>query len=775
MSWDELRTRVRQEAGKRLDATLYRAGLQAGAQNKPVSSRPPGKFFFAPEELLERVRLLQQHLPGEVEACLREADEICYHRLRLLGFDCLDYGKQIDWHLDAAHSKRAPLIPWYKLEFLNFNVVGDHKVTWELNRHQHLVTLAKARLFSRNERYASEALAQWYSWQQANPYPLGINWSSSLEVAFRSLSWLWMRHLLAGSPVLPSDFDKALQNALALHGRHIDRYLSTYFSPNTHLLGEAVALFFLGTLCPRLPRAENWKQRGWKILQEETHRQVLPDGIYFERSLYYHVYALDFLLHARLLAARNGMQIPSQFDDVIRKMLTVVHTLAQAGPLHGFGDDDGGRVFNPRRNRAEHMTDPLALGAALFLDGSVGAAAAPTEEAIWLFGSDAIYADAEGAPRVTSHAFPHGGLYITATSDASQQMVIDAGPQGPGHSGHAHADALSLQLSFNHRPWLVDAGTFVYISPGEDRRAFRGTRAHNTLAVDGLDQANADGPFAWAESPKTQVESWIPAATFTFFAASHSGYERLKEPIRHRRFVFHLHGNFYLVRDIAEGTGSHLLEISWHFAPDLAVTQVENYFVASPTPQHSSQHVSLTMLRAPDPHWKSDLVTEHVSPAYGMKVPAPVLLCSATAAAPAEHAMLLVPSSDKADATGKFTRATQPPNAESPEVVYTYDSTRSAHAMIFSSIQSRAKPVTWSFGPWTSDANFLYACVRDQRVTHLICCEASFVRLHGEPIVSRSAPLQYLEWLNRKGERWANSSDEATARSLSVKAIEALV
>jgi hypothetical protein len=46
-------------------------------------------------------------------------------------------------------------------------------------------------------------------------------------------------------------------------------------------------------------------------------------------------------------------------------MLDVVAALAQAGPAEGFGDDDGGRLWNPRRNRTEQMTDPLALGAVI--------------------------------------------------------------------------------------------------------------------------------------------------------------------------------------------------------------------------------------------------------------------------------------------------------------------------------------------------------------------------------------------------------------------------
>ncbi len=66
------------------------------------------------------------------------------HRFDLLGYTDLDFGDPIDWHLDPVHHKQSPRKPWYKIPFLDFNQVGDHKIIWELNRHQHLVTLAQA-------------------------------------------------------------------------------------------------------------------------------------------------------------------------------------------------------------------------------------------------------------------------------------------------------------------------------------------------------------------------------------------------------------------------------------------------------------------------------------------------------------------------------------------------------------------------------------------------------------------------------------------------------
>lgn len=116
--------------------------------------------------------------------------------------------------------------------------------------------------------------AQWYSWQEQNRYPIGINWASSLEVAFRSLSWLWVNSLLRWTDAIPSGFPSDLAQALAIAARHIDRYLSTYTSPNPHLLGEAVGLFFIETLSPELSGAETWQARGWQIILDEARNQV---------------------------------------------------------------------------------------------------------------------------------------------------------------------------------------------------------------------------------------------------------------------------------------------------------------------------------------------------------------------------------------------------------------------------------------------------------------------------------------------------------------------
>src|SRR5262245_56493682 len=141
MSVDEARTRARQEIGKRLDLVLGRAGWQPKQHSVNRSCAGGGNFFFSQTGLTNRIELLDKYLPSDVHSMVREADNICSHNFKLLGHELVSYGPEIDWHLDAVHNKRASLDPWFRVRFLDFDQVGDHKITWELNRHQHLVTL----------------------------------------------------------------------------------------------------------------------------------------------------------------------------------------------------------------------------------------------------------------------------------------------------------------------------------------------------------------------------------------------------------------------------------------------------------------------------------------------------------------------------------------------------------------------------------------------------------------------------------------------------------
>ena len=122
---------------------------------------------------------------AEVE---RIAGQILRHRFPILGVT-VDTGPAIDWRRDYLHRVSTGTPYFRRSPYLDFSRAGDHKVIWELNRHQHLILLAQAFLLTGRREYLDEAFRQIESWLDANPFLRGINWASALEVAFRALSW----------------------------------------------------------------------------------------------------------------------------------------------------------------------------------------------------------------------------------------------------------------------------------------------------------------------------------------------------------------------------------------------------------------------------------------------------------------------------------------------------------------------------------------------------------------------------------------------------------
>jgi hypothetical protein len=766
MSGPEILTRARQGFMKRWDCRISR-DLRHTVRDGAPESIQAARFFFDPSEIRPLCALLRKLLPEQVVLIQEQADQICLHRFTLLGYENLDYGPVIDWHLDLVNGKRAPRKVWFKVPYLNFGEVGDHKVIWELNRHQHLVTLAKAYRLTGEQRYVQELCAQWYQWNRQNPYAIGINWSSSLEVAFRTLSWLWVRQLLKDCAVLPANFPSDLVVGLAQNARHISQYLSTYFSPNTHLIGEAVALFFVGTLCPEIRSASEWETIGWNILVKEAERQVQADGVYFEQSVYYHVYALDLFLHARILAERNGRPIPSGFDRRIEQMAEVLSSLGQAGAPPRVGDDDGGRVFDPRRNGAAHMCDPLSTAAVLFGRADFKAASRGLrEETLWLLGADGAATFAKLPivnPKPTSHGLESSGFYVMASGTPRMQLVARAGPMGALRAGHSHCDLLSLNLSINDQECLSDPGTYRYVSGSGERDNFRGTSAHNTLRIDGRDQAEAGDSFSWVSLPAVRVQHWIEGHTVDVLAAEHSGYQRLASPATHCRWVIHLKDQFWFVRDVVEGQGRHLLETYWHLAPGLVWNQGSaGCFLAESSVDASC---SLALFVTDSHNCSQNVRRGWYSRAYGAKTEISVLEFATVTDVPFEFATVLFPGRASVAHLAALP-LTHRKGDRAAVVGYRFEESGESHFFFFA-----ASREPWVWQGWSSDARFLYGRAdRNKELVHLVLCDGSFAETNGRRVFDSQKVVARYEWLGSTNEPSVWCSDPVTEHNARISA-----
>lgn len=530
------------------------------------------KSFLEPEKIKESLHRFNS------DALIEKANGVCKGRFDLLGFKELFFGDDIDWHFDPISQNRSPLIHWSEIEEIQSNDAVDKKIIWELNRCQHFVTLGRAYWHTGEERYAEKFVELIESWMNANPPKLGVNWLSSLEIAFRSIAWLWAFYLFKDSKHFkPETFWRALK-FLYLNARHLEKFLSTYSSPNTHLTGEALGLFYLGLLLSEFRRAENWKKLGSEILYKELDRHILPDGVYVERASYYQRYTTDFYLHLLLLSQANDLKIEVKLKTKLQLSLNhLVHITRPDGTTPFYGDDDGGRLMPLDERAANDFRATLATGAVAFQRGDYKFVAdeEATEEILWLFGADGLkeFANLKSeAPKETSIAFPVGGYYVMrdAWTKEANFMLIDCGEHGFLNCGHAHADALSFELAAKGKTLLVDPGTFVYTADIEKRNWFRSSEAHNTLILDGKPSSIPANPFSWEKIAKCKTLSWITKERFDFFAGEHDGYK----PFIHKRNILFLKNDYWIVCDEIEQRGTtvkkHALDCEWafHLAPN---------------------------------------------------------------------------------------------------------------------------------------------------------------------------------------------------------------
>jgi len=661
----ELICRGRQEASKLLERAglVVRAGLGPGHGVTLERFRALAPRHFFDGAVSQRTpSLLRERMPAACDEAVATADAACRGRFDLLGYEALSFGDPIEWSLDPIAGLRAPSTHWSRVDPLDPRMVGDSKVVWELNRHQWMVQLGQAYRLTGDPSYARAFASYIEHWIDANPTGIGINWASSLEVSFRLIAWCWALLLLRGAPVLSETLFDRIVRSIWAHAAHAERYLSYYFSPNTHLTGEALGLVYAGLIFPGLPRAARWRELGARILVDESARQILADGVHFELSTGYHRYTLEFYLHLLILADRNGWPIPDVVAERVGRMLDFVLAVRRPdGSMPHIGDADGGTLMPLARREQDDFRGVLATAAAFFGRADCAwAAGEAAPEVLWLLGPagleafDALRPAPPAAP--PSWLFPAGGYAIMRNGwrPDAHQLIFDVGPLGcPVTGGHGHADLLSVQCAVSGEPYLIDSGTFCYTGDPASRDYFRSTAAHSTVVIDGGCQASPAGPFSWAARPEARLLDWRSTPEIDFVDALHRAYvERGRARTVHRRRVAFVKGRYWVVVDDLEGAGEHRVDLHFQFAP-LEVAVDPSLWARARGRRGAELLVrpfARAALKASVHTGEIDPLRGWVSPVYGRREPAPLLVYSTVTTLPLRVMTLLLPSAGRFDA-----------------------------------------------------------------------------------------------------------------------------
>jgi hypothetical protein len=634
------------ELGYRLHQQLLRFGEQFGwHQPIPVDVAAVDLNLFSehPPDLgfIEK----NSGLKAEI---LRRAENSCQHRFKIFSAPEVCLGSPIDWQRDFQTGNRWPLKFYGKLSYRS-RAAGSSKWIMELNRHTHFFWLGQAYLLTRQKKYAHEILNQMQGWVDQNPYLRGIHWYSGLEMALRLIAWSWALNCLEPELGDKKAFSGIFQ-ALLNQAQFIFRHRVKYSSANNHLIGEATGLLVASFLFPK--QSTGWRETALQILETEIEKQILPDGMSAEQSTHYLGFVLEFYLVAGIILCRRQQELPEKILSRLTRAAELLHPLRDAnGTLPVIGDGDDSFVFF--QNVAFSHFDSMLNGIGI-LTGKRELCAGNWPNDLKSFFWLGWHPNHTRFQKLPSQPYKPPGSRLLAesgyallesTARGKQRLMFDCGPLGmPPLCAHGHADALSIQLVLENTPVLIDPGTYNYYDQLTWKNYFRGTSAHNTICVDRQDQSEIASYFVWRNQAPTKICHWQTAANFDWVIAEQTGYQRLRQPVIHRRHIFYLRDHYWIVSDQLFGHGQHIFEQNFHFAPEGRLRRQNEIFIWENT---------TTQLRLA-PVWGNDLnlqihegclnpIRGWISPAFHQKIPGQTLTISKTANCPTQMGAVLWP------------------------------------------------------------------------------------------------------------------------------------
>ena len=493
-----------------------------------------------------------------------KADQICANRL--VG---QDLPEDIDWQADPH---------------------GDPEWKYCLHRHEYLTELGRAYWYTGNEKYTRAFTRILSDWIRKNPMP-DLEWILNVPSEISRMHFMktgnW-RPLTLGirlytsfvpcfyhflrSPDFTPDFLVTMLTSMVEHARHLRLYYTrhkSYFnvSPNWGLM-ESNGLAHMGILFPEFKEAMDWQVEAMSRFEEQIRMQVLPDGMQVERASGYHLVCTFCVLQILDLALRNNVRVSDTYKRIAESMIDwIMGVMKPHGVYPMLKDGDEGDVFGARAsgglwedinnlNMLEDANDlrwVLKTGARLF----------NRPDMLYV----ATHGKAGRKPEMSSVALPESGFYAMRTGWENDDLyaVFTCGALGvlDQNCVHGNADALSFDVSGYGETLLIDPGRYMY--EGSYRIWFKNTKAHNTVVVDGQDSSELADGWMFKTKAKSVRNCWATTGKFDYVDGQHDGYQRLKDPVTHRRRVLFIKPYFWLVLDELTAGARHVYDQYFHF------------------------------------------------------------------------------------------------------------------------------------------------------------------------------------------------------------------
>ncbi len=548
-----------------------------------------------------------------------------YEALRVASKISRDY-KPIDWQLDIKSGFRWDETIWYQ-DLKYGNIPGaDIKIPWEIGRFQHIIYLPIITSVYKHDNknysiFIDEFKNQIYDFIASNPPEFGCQWKSPMDVGIRAVNWLICYDLFVANGInFEEDFVEIFSKSIYQHAKFIyDNLEWSSGLRNNHYFCNIVSLLIISSYLPINQQVNEWLNFAISEFLQETDAQYYNDGGNFENSLSYHFLTTEMLLWGLLCIDAlpkeklNSIRIfiESKYkiskkhnknllfnllitdedtfisiDNFIEKKLIEIFKFTDTvsrndGTYSQIGDNDSGRflIISPFVNKSEANKNYIPI---LNLIEVLTNLRLTEEKSFEYYFTNSMLLN-NGIKNNLSKkilneknfnssfnkviSFSYSGLYIF--KNEKYQMEIKCSNLGQwGKGGHDHNDQLSVTLSVNDKPIIVDPGTYLYTPFIKLRNDFRSVNLHNTLAVKSFEQnpydkKSIEGLF-WFEKNKAKPK--ILELKDNLIIAEHYAY---KKP--HKRIINFSDKSISGI-DICEINFEKI--INFHLSPEVSIQKI---------------------------------------------------------------------------------------------------------------------------------------------------------------------------------------------------------
>ena len=320
-------------------------------------------------------------------------------------------------------------------------------------------------------------------------------------------------------------------DGLARHGRHLKR-LTYILDPGVERLTVLRALLYASLcLASRTGRFEKWSA----AIAQEIQGQINADGGHVSRSPQAQFRVFRDLVDLRAVLRDAHADVPDALQNAIDRTAPMVRFFR-----HGDG------------------------GLCLFNDSN--------ENENWLLDVALTRAEARGKPMETA---PHTG-FQRLTSNRSLILVDTGLPAVAGFDEHAHAGALSFELSVGRDRLIVNCG--AYAGTREDwKLAQRTTAAHSTVGIEDISSSEIlPGPMIGARPGKMSVRRNESAGNI-WIDATLQDYGGIQDLNHRRRIYLSASGGDIRGEDTLSGDRTvHKFTARFHLHPSVKASSVQN-------------------------------------------------------------------------------------------------------------------------------------------------------------------------------------------------------